>query len=111
MDQINEQMCYEECISKGALYMGLIGGNQCSCGEDADYVGSDKTDGECDVTCAGEDSICGGMDSFDLYEFIETTETEITDGAFHMKGVKDRWKRRSCVNIYFFLCSFFIMVF
>lgn len=80
---INGQMCYEECISKGALYMGLIGGNKCSCGEDADYVDSDKTDGKCDVTCAGEDSICGGMDSFDLYEFIETTtETEITDGGF-----------------------------
>ncbi|CAM9757179.1 unnamed protein product [Ascophyllum nodosum] len=71
------ELCYAECSTKDALYMGLISSNECACGEDEDYVDSDKTSGTCDSVCEGDGSICGGANSFGLYKFLPSTSDSV----------------------------------
>ncbi|CAN0503179.1 unnamed protein product, partial [Laminaria digitata] len=62
------QLCFQTCAASSSLYMGLLKGNECGCGDDPNFLASDKTDGVCDDNCAGDAlQTCGGALAYDLF--------------------------------------------
>lgn len=70
------QSCFATCSNESALYMGLIGGNECACGNDESFLSSNKTEGSCTSACQGDaEQICGGSLEFSLYSIGNATCT------------------------------------
>jgi len=77
---LTPDLCFDHC--SGYNYFGLVGGNQCACGNDlpADEYKQDET--YCDVPCVGDSDVpCGGPDNtINIYEAdgaASTTESII----------------------------------
>lgn len=68
-------MCFEHCVAESALYLGLLGGNLCGCGDDATFLDVIVGEGVCAEPCGGDASeMCGGERAYDLYELIDEGE-------------------------------------
>lgn len=62
-------MCFERCAAQSALYVGLLEGNICGCGNDPAVLSDPGTEAVCDIACSGEaDESCGGDAEYDLYD-------------------------------------------
>ena len=78
------QLCFDTCARKSSLYMGLLKGNECGCGEDPSFLATDKADGVCDAPCPGDEvQTCGGALAYDLFELMDddTNDDVAGDGA------------------------------
>ncbi|CAN0356729.1 unnamed protein product, partial [Hapterophycus canaliculatus] len=61
-------MCSERCAAESALYLGLLGGNFCGCGDDPTFLDADLTEAVCAEPCTGDASqMCGGYGAYDLF--------------------------------------------
>ncbi|CAN0306041.1 unnamed protein product, partial [Scytosiphon promiscuus] len=59
-DNMTLEMCYTECVAKGATYMGLKYGFECSCGSDEEDSYTLYGSGECPYYCNGSgEENCG----------------------------------------------------
>lgn len=64
----------------------------CGCGDSVDFLeAKNKTEGECDITCPGNDGeTCGGGASYNLYEVLESFDGECCTRGDGRGGKRDQ---------------------
>merc|ERR1712117_931689 len=87
---LTPDLCFDHC--SGYNYFGLVGGNQCACGNDlpADEYKQDET--YCDVPCVGDSDVpCGGPDN-------STCESLATPVLSKCQGCPPMYNGKPCAS-------------
>eukprot|EP00752_Nemacystus_decipiens_P010944 g9726.t1 len=96
------ELCRDHCTELGAVLMAVQYSFECWCSSDSaldynrhyDMIGEDAV---CDMRCVGdEDKMCGGFDSFNLYELTPLTNCSGTAVAAYEQCGGSSWTGSTC---------------